>query len=184
MCEELIHRELLDIGESICFLCDELLDEGNTVIEQCCDTPNIEAIGVIVCLNCGCVMSSCYDSKFIDFYQNIYKIKRKSIYYRKYHIENTLNSLQLDKGLVLTHNQRNRIYKVFNLIGTILNNVNRNRRRMISVKFIICKILNMMEIPCNQIPITRSKRTLKYYDKYWYEIDDLIGDRIRSILLN
>ena len=183
MCEELIHRELLDIGESICFLCDELLDKGDTVIEQCCDKPNIEANETIVCLNCGCVLSSCYYAEFIDFYQNIYKIKRKSIYYRKYHVENTLNSLQLDKGLVLTHNQRNRIYKVFDVIGTIVNNVNRDRKRMISVNFIIRKILKMMKISYDQIPVSRSKRTLAFYNKYWTQIIALIGDKIEAIIV-
>ena len=28
---------------------------------------------------------------FIDFYENMYKMKRKSVYHRKYHIENVIN---------------------------------------------------------------------------------------------
>lgn len=162
-CEELVHNDLLAMGESVCFICDELLDRGNIDIEECCDKPNIEAKGIILCTNCGCVRSSCFDSEFIDFYKNVYKIKRKSISYRKYHIENVLNGLQLNKGLVLTYNQRNRVYKVFDVIGTILNDVNKNRKRLINIKFILRKILIMMEVPCDQIFISKSKRTIKYY---------------------
>ena len=183
-CEDLLHNDLIAMGESVCFLCDNLLDAGNINIEDCCSEPNIEADGIIVCTNCGCVRSSCYDSEFIDFYKNVYKIERKSIYYRKYHIENTLNILKLRIGLELTYHQRNRVYKVFDLIGTFLNNVNDNRKRLISIKFILRKILIMMKVPCDQIFISKSKQTIQYYERYFDKIMSLIGDKIHSIIVN
>ena len=43
------------------------------------------------------------------------------------------------------------------------------------------QIFNIMEIPC-KIPITKSKRTLAFYDKYWASILSLIGDEIVRII--
>ena len=34
-----------------------------------------------------------YDNGYIDFHENMYKIKRKSIYNRKYHILNHIENL-------------------------------------------------------------------------------------------
>ena len=85
-------------------------------------------------------------SDYIDFYENLYKIRRKSIYIRKYHIENSLNNLLLDQGVELTYNQRDRIYKIFEQIGYILPQINENRRRIISIKYILKKILDMMNL--------------------------------------
>ena len=173
MCDEYLHDELITIGESICFLCNGLLDKGNADIEQCCDTPNIEVFDCIMCTNCGVIRSYCFDTEFVDFYQNIYRIRRKSIYCRKYHIENTFNDLQIDHGLILSCSQRDRIQKAFAVIGTILDTININRRRMISTRYIILKMLEMMNLSFDKIPITKSKRTLKYYNEYWDKIDDL-----------
>ena len=185
MCDEKVHNTLKDeMNEYECPFCDELLIKGNKKADPCCNEQNIETFNDLnVCISCGKVQSYNYYTEFVNFYDNIYKINRQSIYFRKYHFQNTLNSLQFDKGLELTHNQRGRIYKVFDAIGAVLNNVNGNRKRMISTKFIIWKILKMMKIPCDQINISRSKRTLQYYEKYFSTIMSLIGDKIQSILV-
>ena len=39
-----------------------------------------------------------------------------------------------------------------------------------------------MGIPCDKIPITKSKRTLAFYNQYWTKIISLIGDRIKGII--
>ena len=152
MCDSNIHDELKNIKESICPFCEQLLVEGDKAVDLCCNNQDIEHInGINVCLNCGLV--HCYDNvnEYIDFYDNIYKIHRKSVYHRKYHIENILNDLLVDKRVELNYNQRDRIYKVFVEIGTILNVVNGVRKRMISTKFIMRKILEMMRLPYDKI---------------------------------
>ena len=40
----------------------------------------------------------------------------------------------------------------------------------------------MMGIPYKQIPISKSKKTLAFYDQYWKHIMSLIGYKIKSII--
>ena len=186
MCDTNIHNDLINMEESMCPYCDQLLitESNNEAIPCCEDQYIVNNDNVNICLKCGSVHGYDDISEFIDFYDNIYKIRRKSVYHRKYHIENILNDLLVDQRVELTHNQRDRIYKVFDEIGTIIHLVNGNRKRMISTKFIMRKILDMMELSCNDMPISKSKRTLAFYDKYWAEIMTLIGDKIQSIIVS
>ena len=68
-------------------------------------------------------------------------------------------------------------------IGKVLNEVNGTRKRMISVNFIMRKIFKMMGIPYKNIPISKSKKTLAFYNQYWAStLCLLIGDKIKSII--
>ena len=53
---------------------------------------------------------------------------------------------------------------------------------MISLNFILRQVLKMMGIPYNKIPISKSKKTLAFYQLYWTQIILLIGDRIKGII--
>ena len=66
-------------------------------------------------------------------------------------------------------------------VGRIINEVNIKRKRIISIDFIIRKVLSMLKIPFEDIPISKSKKTLAFYDKYWANIMSLIGDKINDI---
>ena len=107
MCNKNIHDELIDIGESECpYCCNELLIKGDTSSDPCCDNEQIVNIdGIRVCVDCGIVHTFISKDDYIDFYENIYRIRRKSIYIRKYHIENSLNNLPINKRVELTYNQ-------------------------------------------------------------------------------
>ena len=180
-CDSEMHDELRNIEESTCPFCDQLLIEGDKEAIPCCSKQYIENNdGIYVCLNCGSVHSYDYANEFVNFYENMHKIRRKSVYHRKYHIENVLNSICYK--VELTHNQRDLIYKVFDEIGTIIHLVNKNRKRMISTKFIMRKILEMMGLKCDNIPVSRSRRTIAFYNKYWASIVSLIGNKMESII--
>ena len=112
----------------------------------------------------------------------MYKIRKKSVYFWKYHIENVMNSISFENNTELTHGQRDQIYKVFVEIGTIIPLVNRNRKRMISIKYVMKQLFKMLGLPYKDINVTKSKKTLKYYKQYWEKIQSLIGDRIQSII--
>ena len=136
-CNSQIHDDLKDIGESTCFYCDQLLVEGDKVAESCCIEQDIlEDVYSTVCKNCGS-QSYKYTSNYIDFYENMYRIRCKSAYKRFYHIENTLNSICCENKITLTYKQRDKIYKTFKIIGSVIPSVNKLRRRMISTKYII-----------------------------------------------
>ena len=178
-CNSQIHDELKNMEESTCPFCDQLLVEGDKEADSCCSVHDVENYnGMNVCLNCGLVHGYAYVNDYIDFYENMHRIHRKSIYQRKYHIENVCFRNRVE----LTHDQRDRIHKVFVEIGTILHLVNRTRKRVISINFIMRRIFEMMDIPYKQIPISTTKKTLALYDQYWASIMSLIGDKIKSIV--
>ena len=100
----------------------------------------------------------------------------------KYHIDNVLNNICYENNIQLTYHQREKIYKVFVEIDSVLSEVNDGRKRMISVKYVIKKLFKMLGLPYKDINVTKSKRTLTYYKQYWKKVRLLIGDRIQSII--
>ena len=178
-----IHDELKSMEESTCPFCDQQLVEVDEVVESCCDKQELENIdGMNTCVNCGKIYGYDYAAECIDFYENMYKIRKKSVYCRKYHIENVMNSISFENNTELTHGQRDRIYEVFIEIDSVLHEVNDGRKRMISIKFIMKQIFKMLGLPYKDIQVTKLKRTLKYYKQYWEKVQSLIGDRIQSII--
>ena len=184
MCDASIHDVLIDIDEQICPFCDILLDVGKKIPYKCCENSQIvEVDGIRVCINpsCGLVHECIEKCNFIDFYENMHRIKRKSVYIRKYHIEKIVNDLLFGNNVELTHNQRTKVYKIFELIGLVTNQINENRKRIISVKYLLKRIFDMMDIKYD-ISVTKSIRTLTFYNAYWEKIITVIGDKIKSII--
>ena len=185
-CNSVIHDELKNTEETTCPFCDkELVDVKNFTkpIESCCSKQEIiNDNGMNVCKNCGVVKCYDYHKDYIDFNENKYKIRKKSVYIRKYHINSVLNSISSENHIQLTFNQKERIYKVFIEIGGVLEKVNNDRKRMISVKFIIKKLFMMLKLPYKNIQVTKTKKTLEYYEEFWMDVESLIGDKIKSIL--
>ena len=179
-CNEIIHNYLINDGELLCPFCDEQLKKLQNTVEPCCSEQDMGNInGMNVCINCGLVDGYVYVDEYINFHENMYRIRRKSIYNRKYHIDNVLNSIS---EIQLTYQQREQIYKVFVEIDSVLNEVNDGRKRMISIKYVIKKLFKMLRLPYKDINVTKSKRTLTYYKQYWKKVRLLIGDRIQSII--
>ena len=184
MCDKNIHNDLISLNEISCPFCGELMIKERISSDfNCCLNKNIEEVdGHRICIVCGVVHSYICESDFIDFYMNMYKFRRTSVYIRKYHIENKLNKLLINKEIKqLTYNQRHKIYKIFDKIGEIIHKINENRKRIINIKFILIKIFDMMGIEYN-IPVTQSRKTLIYYNEYWMKIINMIGYKIKLII--
>ena len=175
-CNSVIHDELENTEETTCPFC------GKQLVNCCSKQEIINDNGVNVCKNCGLVQYYNYHIDYIDFNENKYKIRKKSVYIRKYHIDNVLNSISSENYIQLTFSQRDRIYKVFVEIDSVLNKVNYGRKRMISIKFIIKQLFKMLGLPYNDIQVTKAKKTLTYYGEYWAGVQLLIGDKIQSII--
>ena len=121
--------------ESTCTFCDQQLVEVVKVMEPCCSEPNIETVdGMNICINCGLVDGYDYVKEYFNFYDNMYKTRHKSIYHRKYHIDNVKNSISFKNNIQLTHEQMNQIHKFFIEIDSVLHEVNDGCKRMISIK--------------------------------------------------
>ena len=76
----------------------------------------------------------------------------------KYHIQNVLS-----RAII------NHVCKTFDLKNTVLPQGNKDRRRKISIKFIIHKLFEKWKLKFD-IPITKSKKTLPDYEKYWKQV--------------
>ena len=178
-CNSQIHDELKNMGESTCPFCEQLTEEVDKVVELCCDEQELENIDAMnTCINCGSVHDNDYVTEYVDFYDNMHRTRQKSVYHRKYHIDNVLDKIPTQ----LTYYQRERIYKVFFEIDSVLNEVNDDRKRMISIKYIIKQLFKMLGLPYKDIFVTKSKRTLTYYKQYWKKVQLLIDNRIQSII--
>ena len=67
-----------------------------------------------------------------------------------------------------------KIYKIFKEIDKILSQINGNRKRMININFILKQVFEILNIPRENIPITKSKKILDIYEQYWKKIQDII----------
>ena len=148
VCDSQIHDELKNIEEFTCLFCDQLLIEDNKEADPCCSKQNIANDNYAnLCLNCGLVYGYDYVNEYIDFYENMYKIRRKSQYNRKYHIDTVLNSICYENRVELTISQRTQICRIFDEIDNIIPTLNENRKRLISTKFIMREIFMLLGLP-------------------------------------
>ena len=108
-----LHNEILDSAEITCPFCNENLDKPKHKAKyDCCESENIiNDNGKIVCSNCGIVQCYEYMKEYIDFHQNMHKMKRKSIYHRKYHINSKLLDIKQKYNIELTYQQQIKIEK-------------------------------------------------------------------------
>ena len=183
-CDKNIHDELREMGHLVCDFCDlKLCDYKSKQEDLCCE--NVDLIkddGANVCRSCASVHYYDYARENIDFYKNRHRFIRKSVYHREYHINNILLDIEEKYNIKISNCQKHKIDAIYVEIGKVLNEVNGTRKRMISVNFIMRKIFKMMGIPYKNIPISKSKKTLAFYDRYWASIMSLIGDKIKSII--
>ena len=189
-CEIGIHEAFIELKQNICPFCKQPLEDEKKcdIIEEyylCCDCREIVINnGYIVCKNCGIVQGYKKAKEFINFYENLYRIRRKSIYHRKYHLNNILMDIGIKYNITFSVEQKNKIMRIFSEIGKILPQINGERKRMISLNFILIHVLKMMSLPFDKIPISKSKRTLNSYQQYWTQIMLLIGDIIKGIIVS
>ena len=189
-CEIGIHEAFIELKQNICPFCKQPLEDEKKcdIIEEyylCCDCREIVINnGYIVCKNCGIVQGYKKAKEFINFYENLYRIRRKSVYHRKYHLNNILMDIGIKYNITFSVEQKNKIMRIFSEIGKILPQTNGERKRMISLNFILIQVLKMMSLPFDKIPISKSKRTLNSYQQYWTQIMLLIGDEIKGIIVS
>ena len=187
-CDMELHEGLIELGDDVCPFCKRALEDEkprdrSVKYYLCCDCQDIiNDNGLIVCRSCGIVQGYGTAREYVNFYENRHRIRRKSVYHRKYHINNILMDISTKHNITFSVEQRNKIMRIFSEIGKIFSQINGERKRMISLKFILRQVLRMMGLPFNKIPITKSKKTLASYEKYWEQMNDLIGDRIKGII--
>ena len=184
-CDSELHKGLQEIGENFCPCCELQFNfvKKTKYYLICCDKQDIiNDNGQLVCQNCGIVQGFKYAKEYVGFYENRHRFRKKSVYERKYCINNRLLDIQCNYQINLTCQDQIKIKKIFSEIGKILDEVNGTRKRLISINFIFHKVLNLMNIPCEKIPISELAKTKAFHEKYWSTIMSLIGDKILAIL--
>ena len=128
------------------------------------------------------MLSSTAD-EYVDFYENRHRIKRKSVYHRKYHILNVINDIAHNNNIQVGYYNREKILRIFRLIDQVIPQVNNfRRRRLISVNFIIKQIFDILGVEYKIIPITQSKNTLRYYENWRKRVYILIKADISRLV--
>ena len=137
--------------------------------------------GFIVCKNCGQVHDDLTADEYIDFYENRHRIKRKSVYHRKYHIINVMDNIAQINSIQLDHYNRENILRIFKLIDNVTHQSGA-RKRLISVNFIIKQLFDILGVEYKIIPLTRSKNTLRYYENWWERVYALIKTGVDRLI--
>ena len=139
--------------------------------------------GFIVCKNCGQVHDYLTADEYVDFYENRHKMKRKSVYHRKYHILNVINDIAQNNNIQVGYYNREKILRIFRFIDQVTPEVNNFcRKRLISVNFIIKQLFDILGVEYKIIALTQSKNTLRYYQNWWERVYSLIKADISHLV--
>ena len=181
-CDFGIHEGMRDMGGVKCPFCDDQISEIAERDDFCCfGRKLIKDKGKLVSKNCGKVDSYDIIDEYIDFYENKCKMMRKSVYHRKYHVRNIVNNMSINGNKISVQNGL-KIFRIFKEIEKVLPQVNRNRKRMINKNFILKQLFKMMKLPCDNITVTKSKRTLAFYEQYCNDVMSLKSNEIKMII--
>ena len=149
----------------------------------CCENQNIRDIsGQLTCIHCGQVIGEDFKTEYINFHANLFKIYKKTVYNRKYHLSHTLDKIILQCKVPISCSTNFKIHNIFVEINKILQQINGKRKRIISLKYLLHRILQLMKIDSSQLELTKSKKTMKLYNVYWDKIMSLIGPEIIRII--
>ena len=182
-CDKDIHFYLIEYNHVQCPFCYKQIQKYSSKPFKCCFSMNVNLYDQsFVCFNCGSVHGYERSVPYIDFYENRYRIKRKSVYNRKYHLQNKIRSLVELNNIKISYSDQQKILDIFKTIDKILPIVNnKTRKRMIKIDFILNKLFHVLNINI-KISQKESKNTLLCNEKYWDQINSLIGDEIQAIL--
>ena len=181
-CKEL-HKELVNMEEVVCPFCNKKISKHTKKTEQCCDEPfTVNDNNMLVCKKCGTVHGYKPLIEFVDFYPNKHRFHRKSIYQRKYHIENIIKNIALKNNFQITVKNKDKIMRIFEEIGKVVKQVNIDRKRMINLNYIIKQIFSMLDLPFEKVKTSKSKKTVEMYRQYWKDILALAFDKIDKIV--
>ena len=94
MCNKEVQESLIQESHVNCIFCNkQIQDPSKPKRYFCCDSMRLIKEGFLVCKNCGQVHDEYYTPEYFDFYGNRNRIRKKSVYHRKYHIINVMNDI-------------------------------------------------------------------------------------------
>ena len=116
--------------------CDQKSKEVNVKHYPCCyKQSTITDNGANICQSCGTVNGFQIAKENMNFYKNQYKIVKKSIYEREYHLQNTINDICNKYKLYISSHNKTKIHLIFKEIHKMPPQINSNGKRMININF-------------------------------------------------
>ena len=135
----------------------------------CCQETDFEVDkGFKLCINCGS-----YNERVLGYFdkrdQDRLIFRKKSIYQRKYHFEKKIN--QISQRLNLSEDEKYNLYsKLLEIDNKVMEKLNKqfNRKRSISIVFLIKKILEEIKNPKHSlVELNIGDQTLENYENWW-----------------
>ena len=130
--------------------------------------------GFVFCMKCGSQNGRYFDS-FDKRDSDRLLFRKKSIYQRKYHFEKKVN--QVSKRLNLSEDEKYSLYsKLMEIDNRIMEELNKkfNRKRTISIVFLIKKILEEMNNHKHSlVELSIGDQTLENYQNWWQSYKSL-----------
>ena len=77
------------------------------------------------------------------FNENMCRIRKKSVYYRKYHILNVINDIAQKNNIQIGYYNREKILRIFALIDQVALQVDTDRKRMVGIKCILKQLFDI-----------------------------------------
>ena len=146
---------------------------------RCCNKKSlINNGGEVVCKFCGQVSHyEMVNEEFIDYYKNLYRIRRKSKYQRKYHIKNVLYNKLLQNWIYLTVEETCKLFRIFENVAALFFRLYPLRERLIKFNFIFYKIFDEAKFKGLEpwqykiFSVRLSKQAAKKYNEIWNNIN-------------
>ena len=132
-----------------------------------CSLDLIEYQGLYLCRCCSQIKGRMLKADIKDYERTHYQ--KKSVYHRKYYFEKKVNNIS--KIIGLSDDEKNILYEnLLDLNSQCIKIVNKEfgRKRMISINFIIIKILE--EMKCDKykkFDVKINNKILTTYNKWW-----------------
>ena len=137
--------------------------------------------GFKICTNCSCqneAVLGYFDNKEYDRLH----FRKKSIYQRKYHFEKKVK--QVSKRLKLSEDEKYDLYnKLMEIDNKIMEKLNKqfNRKRMISIVYLIKKILEETGNEKHKlVDLSIGDQTLVNYNKWWESYKSLNNPSVKT----
>ena len=77
--------------------------ETQPSMPDCCGSQNLKNMECqLTCVACGQVVGEEYKTEYINFHANLFKIYKKTVYNRKYHLSHTLDKIILKNKIEIS----------------------------------------------------------------------------------
>ena len=111
------------------FCCKQIQDPGKPERYFCCSNMKLVEDDYLMCINCGQVHDYLTGDEYADCYENRHRIRKKSVYHRKYHILNVMNDIAQKNNIQIGYYNRENILRIFRWIDQISPGLNIGRKR-------------------------------------------------------